>query len=277
MLAHRIIPCLDIDQGRVVKGVSFVNIRDAGDPAELASFYNDAGADELVFLDITASSDDRATMIDVVRRVSSEVFIPLTVGGGLRSIADIRRMLEAGADKVSLNTAAISRPELIREAAAEFGSQCIVLAIDAKRVDSRAQPTAVTMDGGPDLVAESPWRVFTHGGRNATALDAVKWARFGAGLGAGEILITSMDTDGQKTGYDLELLRAISDAVTIPVIASGGAGNLDHMYEALHEGRSDAVLAASIFHFGEYTVSEAKRYLADRGLPVRPPVNDRSV
>lgn len=269
MLAHRIIPCLDIDRGRVVKGVSFVDLRDAGDPAELARFYNDAGADELVFLDITASSDQRATMIDVVRRVSSEVFIPLTVGGGLRSIGDIRRMLEAGADKVSLNTAAINRPDLIREAAAEFGSQCIVLAIDAKRVDG---PAEILPDGEPDLAAESPWRVFTHGGRNVTALDAVKWARYGAELGAGEILITSMDTDGQKKGYDLELLRAISDAVTIPVIASGGAGNLGHMYDALNEGRSDAVLAASIFHFGEYTVSEAKRYLADRGLPVRPPV-----
>ena len=268
MLAHRIIPCLDIDRGRVVKGVSFVDLRDAGDPAEMARFYNEAGADELVFLDITASSDDRETMVDVVRRVSSEVFIPLTVGGGLRSVDDIRRMLEAGADKVSLNTAAINRPELIRETADEFGSQCIVRAIDAKRVEG---PAGVKLDGEPDLSAESPWRVFTHGGRNATALDAVKWARYGAELGAGEILITSMDTDGQKTGYDLELLRAISDAVTIPVIASGGAGNLDHLYDALQEGRSDAVLAASIFHFGEYTVSEAKQYLADRGLPVRPP------
>jgi len=269
VLAHRIIPCLDIDSGRVVKGVSFVNLRDAGDPAEMARFYNEAGADELVFLDITASSDDRDTMVDVVRRVSSEVFIPLTVGGGLRSVEDIRRMLEAGADKVSLNTAAINRPELIREASAEFGAQCIVLAIDAKRLDA---PGDVILDGHPDLVAESPWRVFTHGGRNPTALDAVKWARYGAELGAGEILITSMDTDGQKDGYDLELLRAISDSITIPVIASGGAGKLDHMYDALHEGHSDAVLAASIFHFGEYTVSETKRYLADRGLPVRPPI-----
>ncbi|MCH7593786.1 MAG: imidazole glycerol phosphate synthase subunit HisF [Chloroflexi bacterium] len=272
MLAHRIIPCLDIDRGRVVKGVSFVDLRDAGDPAELARFYNEAGADELIFLDITASSDDRATMIDVVRRVSSEVFIPLTVGGGLRSVGDIRRMLEAGADKVSLNTAAINRPELIREAAAEFGSQCIVLAIDARRIERAAQPDEGALDGVSGLDAKSRWGVFTHGGRNQTSLDAVKWAHHGAELGAGEILITSMDTDGQKSGYDLELLRAISDAVTIPVIASGGAGNLEHMYDALHEGRSDAVLAASIFHFGEYTVSEAKRYLADRGLPVRPPV-----
>ena len=272
MLAHRIIPCLDIDRGRVVKGVSFVDLRDAGDPAELARFYNEAGADELIFLDITASSDDRATMIDVVRRVSSEVFIPLTVGGGLRSVGDIRRMLEAGADKVSLNTAAINRPELIREAAAEFGSQCIVLAIDARRIERAAQPDEGALDGVSGLDAKSRWGVFTHGGRNQTSLDAVKWAHHVAELGAGEILITSMDTDGQKSGYDLELLRAISDAVTIPVIASGGAGNLEHMYDALHEGRSDAVLAASIFHFGEYTVSEAKRYLADRGLPVRPPV-----
>jgi cyclase len=268
MLAHRIIPCLDIDSGRVVKGVSFVNLRDAGDPAEMARFYNDAGADELVFLDITASSDDRDTMVDVVRRISSEVFIPLTVGGGIRSVDDVRRMLEAGADKVSMNTAAIDRPELIREASAEFGAQCIVLAIDAKRVDAQRD---VTLVGRPDLVAESPWRVFTHGGRNPTALDAVKWAQHGAELGAGEILITSMDTDGQKDGYDLELLRAISDTVSIPVIASGGAGNLDHMYDALHEGHSDAVLAASIFHFGEYTVAEAKQYLSDRGLPVRLP------
>ena len=266
MLAHRIIPCLDIDSGRVVKGVSFVNLRDAGDPAEMARFYNEAGADELVFLDITASSDDRDTMVDVVRRVSSEVFIPLTVGGGIRSVEDVRRMLEAGADKVSMNTAAINRPELIREASAEFGAQCIVLAIDAKRVDT---PGDLTLEGRPDLIAESPWRVFTRGGRNPTALDAVKWAQHGTELGAGEILMTSMDTDGQRDGYDLELLRAISDTVSIPVIASGGAGNLDHMYDALHEGHSDAVLAASIFHFGEYTVAEAKQYLSDRGLPVR--------
>ncbi len=268
MLAHRIIPCLDIDSGRVVKGVSFVNLRDAGDPAEMARFYNEAGADELVFLDITASSDERDTMVEVVRRVSSEVFIPLTVGGGIRSVEDVRRMLEAGADKVSMNTAAINRPELIRETAAEFGAQCIVLAIDAKRVDT---PGDVTLEDRPDLVAESPWCVFTHGGRNPTTQDAVKWAQHGAELGAGEILITSMDTDGQKDGYDLELLRAISDTVSIPVIASGGAGNLDHMYDALHEGHSDAVLAASIFHFGEYTVAEAKQYLSDRGLPVRLP------
>ncbi len=257
MLTHRVIPCLDIDQGRVVKGVSFVDIRDAGDPAELAEFYNRAGADELVFLDITASSDDRDTMVDVVRRVSAQVFIPLTVGGGLRNVPDIRRMLEAGADKVSLNTAAVARPELIREAAAEFGSQCIVLAMDVKRV--------------PDAATRPPrWQVYTHGGRTPIELDAVDWARQATALGAGELLVTSMDEDGQQAGYDLELLRAISEAVTVPVIASGGAGTLEHLYRALHEGRSDAVLAASIFHFGTYTVAEAKQYLAERGLPMRP-------
>jgi cyclase len=257
MLTHRVIPCLDIDQGRVVKGVSFVDIRDAGDPAELAEFYNRAGADELVFLDITASSDDRDTMVDVVRRVSAQVFIPLTVGGGLRNVPDIRRMLEAGADKVSLNTAAVARPELIREAAAEFGSQCIVLAMDVKRV--------------PDAATRLPrWQVYTHGGRTPIELDAVDWARQATALGAGELLVTSMDEDGQQAGYDLELLRAISEAVTVPVIASGGAGTLEHLYRALHEGRSDAVLAASIFHFGTYTVAEAKQYLAERGLPMRP-------
>ncbi len=276
MLAHRIIPCLDIDSGRVVKGVSFVDLRDAGDPAEMARFYNDAGADELVFLDITASSDDRETMVDVVRRVSSEVFIPLTVGGGLRSVEDIRHMLEAGADKVSLNTAAINRPELIKEASAEFGAQCIVLAIDAKRLAVQGESESVdeaVFDGPANISSQSRWGVFTHGGRNATTLDAVKWAGYGADLGAGEILITSMDTDGQKDGYDLELLRAVSDSISIPVIASGGAGNLEHLYDALNEGHSDAVLAASIFHFGEYTVTEAKQYLADRGLPIRPPTS----
>lgn len=276
MLAHRIIPCLDIDSGRVVKGVSFVDLRDAGDPAEMARFYNDAGADELVFLDITASSDDRETMVDVVRRVSSEVFIPLTVGGGLRSVEDIRHMLEAGADKVSLNTAAINRPELIKEASAEFGAQCIVLAIDAKRLAVQGESESVdeaVSDGPANISSQSRWGVFTHGGRNATTLDAVKWAGYGADLGAGEILITSMDTDGQKDGYDLELLRAVSDSISIPVIASGGAGNLEHLYDALNEGHSDAVLAASIFHFGEYTVTEAKQYLADRGLPIRPPTS----
>jgi cyclase len=242
----------------------------------MARFYNDAGADELVFLDITASSDDRETMVDVVRRVSSEVFIPLTVGGGLRSVEDIRHMLEAGADKVSLNTAAINRPELIKEASAEFGAQCIVLAIDAKRLAVQGESESVdeaVFDGPANISSQSRWGVFTHGGRNATTLDAVKWAGYGADLGAGEILITSMDTDGQKDGYDLELLRAVSDSISIPVIASGGAGNLEHLYDALNEGHSDAVLAASIFHFGEYTVTEAKQYLADRGLPIRPPTS----
>ena len=267
MLTRRIIPCLDIDNGRVVKGTSFVNLRDAGDPAELAEFYNRAGADELVFLDITASSDDRNTIIDVVRRVSAQVFIPLTVGGGIRSVADVRRMLEAGADKVSINSAAVARPELLSEASAEFGAQCIVLAIDAKR-----EPNAgfVELEGEEAVPAESGWRVFTHGGRRPTALDAVKWAKLGVELGAGEILLTSMDEDGQKDGYDLALTRAVSDGVDVPVIASGGAGNLDHLRDALVEGHADAVLAASIFHYGEYRIDEAKAYLGERNVPVRP-------
>ncbi len=267
MLTRRIIPCLDIDRGRVVKGVSFVEIRDAGDPAELAQRYNEAGADELIFLDITASSDDRDTMVDVVRRVSSQVFIPLTVGGGIRSVEDARRMLEAGADKVSVNSAAVARPELIAEASAEFGSQCIVLAIDAKR---DPQTSAVKLEGEDVMPIESPFRVFTHGGRRPTPLDAIKWAKYGHDQGAGEILLTSMDADGQKTGYDLELTRAISDAVTIPVIASGGAGNLDHLHDALIEGHADAVLAASIFHYGEYSIADAKAYLFERNVPIRP-------
>lgn len=261
------IPCLDIDAGRVVKGISFEGLRDAGDPAELADMYNHAGADELVFLDITASSDDRETMVDVVRRVSERVFIPLTVGGGLRSVEDIRKMLEAGADKVSLNSAAVARPDLIREAADEFGSQCIVLAMDIKRVES---PASVEM-GGRRVMAESPWAVYTHGGRRITALDPVKWARKGAELGAGELLVTSMDADGRQSGYDSDLLRAVTDAVDVPVIASGGAGSLEHLYDALRDGHADAVLAASIFHYGTYSVAQAKSYLADRGLPIRPP------
>ncbi|NQW18992.1 MAG: imidazole glycerol phosphate synthase subunit HisF [Chloroflexi bacterium] len=267
MLTRRIIPCLDIDQGRVVKGTSFLNLRDAGDPAELAERYNREGADELVFLDITASSDARETMVDVVRRVSSQVFIPLTVGGGIRSVEDVRRMLEAGADKVSVNSAAVARPELIAEASAEFGAQCIVLAIDAKR-----EPNAgfVALDGEDAVPAESGWRVYTHGGRHPTALDAVKWAKLGTEMGAGEILLTSMDEDGQKDGYDLALTRAISRAVNVPVIASGGAGNLDHLRDALAEGEADAVLAASIFHYGEYSIEEAKAYLAEHDVPVRP-------
>ncbi|MFQ7017444.1 MULTISPECIES: imidazole glycerol phosphate synthase subunit HisF [unclassified Akkermansia] len=252
MLAKRIIPCLDVTDGRVVKGTNFVNLRDAGDPVECARAYDAQQADELVFLDITASSDGRATMVDVVRRTAACCFMPLTVGGGIRSVEDMREMLLAGADKVSLNTAAINRPDLINEGAAAFGSQCIVVAIDAKRQ------------------APGKWGVSTHGGRKFVGLDAVEWAMEAERRGAGEILLTSMDADGAKTGYDIELTRAVSEAVRIPVIASGGAGNLDHMVEVLAEGRADAVLAASIFHFGEYTVPEAKAYFSARGIPVRP-------
>jgi len=251
MLAKRIIPCLDVKDGRVVKGVQFVDLRDAGDPVEAALAYDAQGADELVFLDITASHEDRDTMLDVVRRTAEGIYMPLTVGGGIRTVEDVRRLLRAGADKVSLNTAALARPEIIRDAAERFGSQCIVVAVDAKR----ATPTA--------------WHVFTHGGRRATGRDAVAWAREAVALGAGEILLTSMDRDGTKDGYDLELTRAVSDAVTVPVIASGGAGSLEHFYEALVDGRADAALAASLFHFGIHTIAEAKRYLADRGVEVR--------
>ena len=266
MLTRRVIPCLDVDAGRVVKGVSFVDIRDAGDPAELAAFYNAEGADELVFLDITASSDNRNTMIDVVEKVSSEVFIPLTVGGGIRSVDDMRRMLEAGADKVAVNSAAVASPTLIGDCAREFGSQCVVLAMDVKRVEN---PVITEIEGYGNVPAEALWQIYTHGGRRPTALDAVKWARLATEIGAGELLVTSMDADGQKTGYDNELLAVISDSVTVPVIASGGAGALDHFYDALVVGRSDAVLAASLFHFGELRVAEVKSYLAERGIPVR--------
>jgi cyclase len=250
----------------VVKGVSFVDIRDAGDPAELAAFYNAEGADELIFLDITASSDARNTMIDVVEKVSSEVFIPLTVGGGIRSVDNMRQMLEAGADKVAVNSAAVANPQLIEDCAKEFGAQCVVLAMDVKRVDN---PVISELEGYGSVPAEAIWQVYTHGGRRPTALDAVKWARLVTELGAGELLVTSMDADGQKTGYDNELLSIISDSVTVPVIASGGAGKLDHFYDALVEGKSDAVLAASLFHFGELRVSEVKSYLAERGIPMR--------
>ncbi len=276
MLTKRIIPCLDVDAGRVVKGTSFVSLRDAGDPVELAALYNREGGDELVFLDITASSDSRETMVDVVQRVSEQVFIPLTIGGGIRSIEDTRRMLNAGADKVSVNTAAINNPELIRAGAAQFGSQCIVVAIDAKRVETSPVEAAPVNAGsafgiGSDIAldAGSRWEVFTHGGRNPTGIDAVKWALLAVELGAGEILLTSMDADGHLAGYDVELTRAISGRVPVPVIASGGAGNLEHLHQAFTEGQADAVLAASIFHFGAYSIAQAKEYLEERGVPMR--------
>lgn len=261
MLTRRIIPCLDVKAGRVVKGVAFINHRDAGDPVELAAAYDAAGADELVFYDITASSDERATMIEVVERTAAQVFIPLTVGGGIRAVEDMYRMLRAGADKVSVNTAAVHNPELIAEGAKRFGSQCIVLSIDARRAP------------GPSAqVSPAPrWEVFTHTGGDprSTGLDAVEWARRGVELGAGEIVINSMDADGTRHGYDLELLRAISRAVGVPVIASGGAGSPEHLYTGLVEGEADAVLAASIFHFGNYSVADVKRHLAERGVPIR--------
>jgi cyclase len=254
MLAKRIIPCLDVTAGRVVKGVRFVDLRDAGDPVEAALAYEAQGADELVFLDITASHEGREIMLDVVRRTAEGIYMPLTVGGGVRSVDDVRRLLRAGADKVSLNTAALDRPALIREAAERFGSQCIVVAIDARR------------EPGP---GPTRWGVYTHGGRRPTGRDAVAWAQEAAALGAGEILLTSMDRDGTKDGYDLELTRAVTAAVEVPVIASGGAGTLEHLWEGLVEGGADAVLAASIFHFGLHTISEAKAYLHRRGVPVR--------
>jgi len=253
MLAKRIIPCLDVTGGRVVKGVKFVSLRDAGDPVDCARAYEAQGADELTFLDITASHEGRDTMLAVVRAVARQVFMPLTVGGGIRTVADVRQMLQAGADKVSINTAALLQPDVLNETSRRFGSQCIVLAIDARR---RA-------DGAPG------WTVFTHGGRRDTGRDAVAWAREGAARGAGEILLTSMDCDGMKNGYDLELTRAVSTAVPIPVIASGGAGTLDHLYDAFTAGHADAVLAASIYHFGEFTIPQTKTYLRARGVEVR--------
>ena len=268
MLTRRIIPCLDVDAGRVVKGASFVNLRDAGDPAELAARYDQEGADELVFLDITASSDSRDTMVAVVRAVSEQVFIPLTVGGGIRAIADVRRMLNAGADKVSVNTAAIYTPHLVSEGAAHFGSQCIVTAIDARRIVP-GETLPAPNDPSLAIDAGSRWQVYTHGGRNPTGLDAVKWALRAVALGAGEILLTSMDEDGQLAGYDLALTSAISRAVPVPVIASGGAGTLAHLYDAFAHGEADAVLAASIFHFGTYTIAASKAFLAARGIPMR--------
>jgi cyclase len=254
MLTKRIIPCLDVKSGRVVKGTSFVQLRDAGDPVELASFYYKEGADELVFLDITATPEGRDTMVDVVERISEEVFMPLTVGGGLRSLGDIQRMLRAGADKVAINTVAVLEPSLIREGADKFGSQCIVVAIDAKRVESSK---------------EARWEVYIYSGQKSTGLDALAWARQVVALGAGELLLTSMDADGHRAGYDIELTRAISEAVSVPVIASGGAGTLEDLYQALIAGKADAVLAASIFHYGTYSIGETKQYLAERGIPVR--------
>jgi len=254
-LAKRVIPCLDVDNGRVVKGVRFVDIRDAGDPVEVAKRYDEQGADEITFLDITASSEERETMVHVVEQVADQVFIPLTVGGGIRSVEDIRRMLTAGADKVSINTAAVKDPDLVRRASDRCGAQCIVVAIDAKRVSDRN--------------GEPAWEIFTHGGREPTGLDAVAWAARMAEYGAGEILLTSMDRDGTRDGFDVALTRAVSDAVPVPVIASGGVGTLEHLAEGINEGRADAVLAASIFHFGEYTVRQAKEHMASRGIEVR--------
>jgi imidazole glycerol-phosphate synthase subunit HisF len=270
MLTRRIIPCLDVKAGRVVKGVSFINHRDAGDPVELAAIYNEEGADELVFYDITASSDERNIMVEVVERTAREVFIPLTVGGGLRTTDDMYRMLRAGADKVSINTAAVLNPQLISEGAQRFGSQCIVLSIDARRVDAQGIPLpSVNLQASNDQPPR--WHVFTHTGGNprSTGLDAIEWSRRGVELGAGEIVINSMDADGQKTGYDLELLRAMSAAVAVPVIASGGAGTPEDMYRGLAEGNADAVLAASIFHFGTYRIAEVKHYLVERAIPMR--------
>jgi cyclase len=254
-LAKRIIPCLDVDNGRVVKGVQFVDIRDAGDPVEVARRYDEQGADEITFLDITASSDNRETMIHMVEEVAGQVFIPLTVGGGIRTVEDIRRMLNAGADKVGINTAAVFNPEFVKEAAEKFGSQCIVVAIDAKKVSGEGE--------------ENRWEIFTHGGRKETGIDAIEWAIKMVDYGAGEILLTSMDRDGTKIGFDLELTRAISEAVNVPVIASGGVGELQHLVDGVKEGKADAVLAASIFHFAEFTIEEAKRKMAAAGIEMR--------
>ena len=254
-LAKRIIPCLDVDKGRVVKGVNFVDIRDAGDPVEVARKYNEQGADEITFLDITASHESRDTTYETVERMAAEVFIPLTVGGGVRTVDDIRKLLNAGADKVSINTAAVFNPEFVREAAERFGSQCIVVAIDAKRVSAEGE--------------EPRWEIFTHGGRKPTGLDAVEWARKMVAMGAGELLLTSMDRDGTKVGFDIGLTRAISDAVVVPVIASGGVGELQHLADGVIQGGADAVLAASIFHFGQHTIPEAKAFMKEQGIEVR--------
>lgn len=254
MLTKRIIPCLDVKGGRVVKGISFIELSDAGDPVELAGFYYKEGADELVFLDITATPEGRDTMVDIVERISEAVFMPLTVGGGLRSSHDMQRMLRSGADKVSINTAAVLNPQLIRQGADKFGSQCIVVAIDAKRVENSREPK---------------WEVYIYSGQKPTGIDALAWAKQVVEFGAGELLLTSIDADGHKAGYDIELTRAISEAVSVPVIASGGAGTLDDLYQALVAGKADAVLAASIFHYGTYSISETKQYLAEKGIPIR--------
>jgi cyclase len=273
MLTKRIIPCLDVKDGRVVKGVRFVSLKDAGDPVETAKQYEKQRADELVFLDITASHEGRRTMVEVVRRVAANLFMPFTVGGGIRGIEDIRDLLNAGADKVSLNTAAVDHPELISESARRFGSQCIVVAIDAKSVDRRQQTEDRTKKNLSSdlcsLTSESQWEVYTHGGRTATGLDVVKWAKRAEALGAGEILLTSMDYDGTKDGFDIALTRAVSDAVKIPVIASGGAGTEEHFFDVFRRGRADAALAASIFHYGEFTVGDVKKYLKKRAVEVR--------
>ncbi len=271
MLAKRIIPCLDVKDGRVVKGVSFVNLRDAGDPVKNAKFYDEQGADELIFLDITASHEKRKIILDVVMRTAKDVFMPLTVGGGIKSFTDIRDLLNAGCDKVSINTTAVKDPLFISRAAEKFGSQCIVVAIDAKRVvrSQKSEVRSQDIPGELSLTSESIWEVYTHGGRKPRGLDTIKWAKKVEELGAGEIMLTSMDKDGTKDGYDIELTRSVSKTLSIPVIASGGAGNLQHLYMALAKGKADAVLAASIFHFREYTIREAKEYLRSKRVPVR--------
>jgi cyclase len=279
-LAKRIIPCLDVDKGRVVKGVQFVDIRDAGDPVEVARRYNQEGADELTFLDITATHEGRDTIVHVVEQVAGEIFIPLTVGGGIRTVEDVRLMLNAGADKVAINSAAVANPEFVREAAEKFGNQCIVVAIDAKRVSGKnEEPSAYqepssghnepSANKEPSADKQPRWEIFTHGGRKPTGIDAVKWAKKMVSYGAGELLVTSMDCDGVKNGFDLPLTRIISDNVAVPVIASGGVGNLDHLADGVLQGHADAVLAASIFHFAEYSIGEAKRRMAEKGIVVR--------
>jgi cyclase len=266
-LAKRVIPCLDVTRGRVVKGVNFVGLRDAGDPVEIARRYDDQGADELTFLDITASSDERDMILHIIEAVAAQVFIPLTVGGGVRKVDDVRRLLNAGADKVSINTSAVQNPQLVAEASGRYGAQCIVVAIDAKRVDP--QGNADRADRSASAGAKARWEVYTHGGRKPTGLDAVEWARRMQALGAGEILLTSMDRDGTKSGFDLALTRAVAEAVDVPVIASGGVGNLEHLAAGILEGKADAVLAASIFHYGEYTVRQAKELMRSRGIEMR--------